>query len=147
MVQCDERQVVLACGGEPQQRRAGEWRAAEGEGAPRLLTREPQRLGAPGRRRQTREVRETGPQVRQRRDLLHDLAAAFVKTGAQRLLAAGHRVQRRAEARNVEPAPQPHRHRDVVGGISRREAVEEPEALLSERGARGAPLAKARDRR
>ena len=131
----------MAARGEAQQQRPEERPAGEVEGAARLLGGEGQRrrLGARAQRAKVGERQRTPGRrpTRQRRggsrrDRLARLAGDLVEGGAQRLVAAHQGDDRRGERRHLELAQQPYRERHVVGRRARRQAVQEPEALLGE---------------
>ena len=119
--------------GEPQEGGPQQRTAREIERAPRLLRRQPPRLGLPRAPRQGRQIDRRG------RGMAGGAAttcagspAARREAGAQRLVAADDLGQGRRQRRGRQRPLQPHRARQVVGRAPGLQLVEEPEPLLRE---------------
>ncbi len=144
----DEEQQVVG-GAQAQQADPQQRPARQVEGAARLLPREALGLGSLPRSCQRREIDRRHPQRRplRRRDHLHRLARDDAERGAQRLVAADRRDERRGQRRRPQVPTQPQHRREVVDRVARRQLIEEPEPLLREGERQIAVARRRRDRR
>ena len=131
VVQIHQQRVLPR--GDAEQGGADERSPGEVERTPRFVARKPRQLPPSEILRQPLQIDQRNLEGRRRCDHLDGAVLTGLERGAQRLLAADDLAEGSAQGVQVEHAGQAHGAEHVVERVVRRQAVEEPQALLGER--------------
>ena len=131
VVQIHQQRVLPR--GDAEQGGADERSPGEVERTPRFVAREPRQLPPAEILRQPLQIDQRNLEGRRRCDRLDGAVLTGLERGAQRLVPADDLAEGAAQGVQVEPAGQADGAVHVVERVVRRQAVEEPQALLGER--------------